>query len=30
MFLDVNGESEGDQKKNKPFAGLSKLLKNKN
>ena len=30
LFLAVSGESEGDQKKNKPFSGLSKLLKNKN
>jgi len=30
MFLAVSGESDGDQKKNKPFSGLSKLLKNKN
>ena len=30
MFLAVSGESEGDQKKNKPFSGLSKLLGNKN
>ena len=30
MFLTASGESDNDQKKNKPFAGLSKLLKNKN
>ena len=30
MFLAASGKSDDDQKKNKPFAGLSKLLKNKN
>ncbi len=30
MFLAASDESNDDQKKNKPFAGLSKLLKNKN
>ena len=30
MFLAASGEPDDDQKKNKPFAGLSKLLKNKN
>ncbi len=30
MFLAASGESDDDRKKNKPFAGLSKLLKNKN
>ena len=30
MFLAASDESNDDQKKNKPFAELSKLLKNKN
>jgi hypothetical protein len=30
MFLAASGKSDDDQKKNKPFVGLSQLLKNKN